>query len=208
MKKVIFILIGCINFSNCSRDNKNDFNITSRKSEVISLKVHDTVVNINSLVYHRESSVWKINNKIYSGYVVTKYENDSLKRKLGILNGKKNNEDITWFQNGKIRSKANYYKGKLHGKKQMWSQDSLYTLIAEYNYHLGRVHGKQTKWYSTGELFQIRNLQMGKEEGMQQAFRKNGDLYANYEAKNGRVFGLKKASLCFGLEDQKIKNND
>ena len=49
---------------------------------------------------------------------------------------------------------------------------------------------------------------MGKEEGIQQAFRKNGDLYANYEAKNGRIFGLKKASLCFGLENQKIKNND
>ena len=108
---------------------------------------------------------------------------------------------MTWFKNGKIRSIANYYKGKLHGKKQIWIQDSIYTLVAEYNNHLGKGHGKQTKWYATGELFQIRNLQMGIEEGMQQAFRKNGDLYANYEAKNGRIFGLKKASLCFGLED-------
>lgn len=208
MKKVFFILIVGISFSNCSREKKNDSNIASIEENITSYKIHDTIVDINSLVYHRDSSVWKINNEIYSGYVVTKFENDSLKRKFGILNGKKQNEDITWFQNGKIKSKANYYKGKLHGKKQIWSQDSLYKLIAEYNYYLGKVHGKQTKWYTTGEIFQITNLQMGKEEGIQQAFRKNGDLYANYEAKKGRIFGLKKASLCFGLKDQKIRTND
>lgn len=46
---------------------------------------------------------------------------------------------------------------------------------------------------------------MGKEEGLQQAFRENGVLFANYEAKDGRVFGLKKAKLCFGLEDESIQ---
>ena len=46
---------------------------------------------------------------------------------------------------------------------------------------------------------------MGQEEGLQQAFRKNGDLYANYEAKEGRIFGLKKAALCFGLQNEEIK---
>ena len=49
---------------------------------------------------------------------------------------------------------------------------------------------------------------MGKEEGIQQAFRKNGDLFANYEAREGRIFGLKKAALCFGLEDEKIQNEN
>ena len=49
---------------------------------------------------------------------------------------------------------------------------------------------------------------MGKEEGIQQAFRKNGDLFANYEAKEGRIFGLKKAALCFGLEDENIQNEN
>lgn len=46
---------------------------------------------------------------------------------------------------------------------------------------------------------------MGMEEGIQQTFRKNGALYANYEAKEGRIFGLKKAALCYGLEDQSIQ---
>ena len=208
MKKNVFILIVCLIVSGCSDHKKAKLNSASKAAVIKPLKIKDIIVGVNDLVYHRETSVWKINNKLFSGYAVTKFENGLLQRKFGVLNGKKQNEDVTWFKNGKIRSKANYYNGKLHGKKQIWSQDSIYTLVAEYNNYLGKGHGKQTKWYATGELFQIRNLQMGKEEGMQQAFRKNGDLYANYEAKNGRIFGLKKASLCFGLEDQKIKNYD
>ena len=208
MKKNVFILIVCLIVSGCSDHKKAKLNSASKAAVIKPLKIKDIIVGVNDLVYHRKTSVWEIDNKPFSGYAVTKFENGSLKRKFGVLNGKKQNEDVTWFKNGKIRSKANYYNGKLHGKKQIWSQDSIYTLVAEYNNYLGKGHGKQTKWYATGELFQIRNLQMGKEEGMQQAFRKNGDLYANYEAKNGRIFGLKKASLCFGLEDQKIKNYD
>lgn len=46
---------------------------------------------------------------------------------------------------------------------------------------------------------------MGKEDGIQQAFRENSALYANYEAKEGRIFGLKKTALCFGLEDENIQ---
>lgn len=201
MKKTLFIFIVCISFINCSENKKN---IISIKKEIVSLKKHDTVVNINSLFYHKETSLWTLNSKKYSGYAVTKFENDSLKQKFGILNGRKQNEDITWFQNGKIRIKANYHKGKLHGKKQIWAQDSLYTLIAEYNYHLNKGHGKQTKWYSTGELFQVTNLQMGKEDGVQQAFRRNGTLYANYEVKNGRIFGMRRGNLCYSLEDEVI----
>ena len=35
----------------------------------------------------------------------------------------------------------------------------------------------------------------------------NGKIYNNYEAKNGRIFGLKRASLCFQLEDEIVQNN-
>jgi antitoxin component YwqK of YwqJK toxin-antitoxin module len=47
----------------------------------------------------------------------------------------------------------------------------------------------------------------GQEEGMQKAWRENGKIYNNYEAKNGRIFGLKRASLCFQLEDEIVQNN-
>ena len=73
---------------------------------------------------------------------------------------------------------------------------------------MGKAHGTQTQWYATGELYKKLNLNMGKEDGMQQAFRKNGVLYANYEAKSGRGFGLRKSALCYGLEEEKINYED
>ena len=46
----------------------------------------------------------------------------------------------------------------------------------------------------------------GREEGMQQAWRRNGKIYNNYEAKNGRIFGLKRANLCFQLEEEIVQD--
>jgi antitoxin component YwqK of YwqJK toxin-antitoxin module len=67
------------------------------------------------------------------------------------------------------------------------------------------AHGEQKQWHQTGEIYKKIHLNMGREEGIQQAYRKNGALYANNEAKNGRIFGLRKATLCDGLEDENVK---
>ena len=101
--------------------------------------------------------------------------------------------------------KTNYHEGKINGEKKSWSPDSIHVLISHLNYVNGKPHGEQKKYYPTGELFKILNLNMGKEEGMQQAFRKNGALYANYEAREGRIFGLKKSQLCYQLDDEEVQ---
>lgn len=163
-------------------------------------------VEKSKLNYNPKKSIWTLDKKLYSGYAVTLYSDGSLKEKTGIFNGRKQNEDQHWYADGQPKSISNYHKGKLHGEKITWSTDVKHTKITHLNYHLGKVHGEQKKWYPSGEVFQILNLDMGIEKGIQQAFRKNGVLYANYEVVNGRIFGLKKAALCFGLEDENIKN--
>jgi len=192
--------------TNCSKNVEQ--NKTNVNKEVSLLKIDDQVVENNLLVYNKENSTWTFNEELYSGYSITKYENDSLKRKFGVLNGKKQNEDISWFLDGKIKSSANYHQGKLHGEKKRWIRYPVHRLVSHYNYYLGKGQGKQIKWYPTGELFHVINLKDGREEGVQQAYRKNGKLFANYEMKNGRIFGIKKASLCFGLKNEKIKNEN
>ena len=78
-------------------------------------------------------------------------------------------------------------------------------MVAFLHYRKGKLHGEQKRWYDTGELFQISNINMGVEEGMQQAFRKNGKLFINYEARNGKHYGLKRSMLCVELDDEKIE---
>ncbi len=166
--------------------------------------INHPVVDKSKLEYNNKTSIWSLNNQPFSGYAIDYFENGMRKEKFGVLNGRKEGEAKAWFPNGNIRQSANYKQGKLHGEKLTYSSESKEQLLSHLTYKLGKVHGTQKKWYPSGEIFKILNLNMGVEEGMQQAFRKNGDLYANYEAKEGRIYGLKRSSLCFGLEDEKV----
>lgn len=201
------VLILAVYFISCSE--KEATTVTpSIDSTNKFIEIPETTISKDSLVYNSQESVWKLNNRIYSGYAINFYNDGQLKEKFGILNGKKQNQSIYWYSDGHYKDVANYYKGKLSGDKKTWSSDSSHTLLSHLKYVSGKPHGEQIKWYSTGELFKKLNLNMGKEEGIQQAYRKNGVIYANYEAREGRIFGLKKAALCFGLEKQKIKLNE
>jgi hypothetical protein len=40
---------------------------------------------------------------------------------------------------------------------------------------------------------------------LQQAWLENGTLYVNYEAKNGRIFGMNRANLCYKLKNEKVQ---
>jgi antitoxin component YwqK of YwqJK toxin-antitoxin module len=44
----------------------------------------------------------------------------------------------------------------------------------------------------------------GQEVGLQQAWRRNGKLFSNYEYINGRVFGLKRSNMCVELENEEV----
>jgi antitoxin component YwqK of YwqJK toxin-antitoxin module len=209
MKKTTFgVLILEIFLLTACAEKKN--NHSQRADGAIELTVPEVMVAKSTLTYDNKVSLWLLNELPFSGYAVSYYPNNSLKEKIGIVNGKKQNEAIQWYLDGHYKSITTYHKGKMHGGKKVWSQDSAHILLAHYTFQNGRAHGEQKKWYPTGELFKILHLNMGKEEGLQQAYRKNGALYANYEAREGRVFGLKKAGLCYGLEDEQIKlaNND
>ena len=195
-----FLLLSC-------NDNKQPkaANTLTPSYEDTFLTIPDTTVDKSTLFYNNKTSLWTKNGQLYSGYAVSYYQDDILKEKIGILNGRKQNQATQWYQDGHTAQVANYHRGKLHGEKKMWSADANHSLIAHLNYHSGKAHGEQKKWYATGELFKQLHLNMGKEEGLQQAFRKNGDLFANYEARAGRIFGLKKAALCYGLEDENVQ---
>lgn len=177
---------------------------TKGEAAILFALPESTVVK-SDLKYHHKTSVYTLNDQLYSGFAVSYYPDGSLKEKFGVLQGKKQNQFLRWYADGHLKSVSTYHKGRLHGAKKIWSADAPHVLIAHFNYHTGKAHGAQTKWYSTGELYKKLNLNQGKEEGMQRAFRKNGVLYANYEARKGRIFGLKKAALCYGLEDEKVQ---
>lgn len=199
---IIFLLSVLI--ISCAEKKKTKILHISNSNDTL-VEIPNITVDKSLLYYNNKTSLWVLDDQPYSGYSISFYQDSTLKEKIGILNGKKQNQAIRWYADGHFQEVTNYHKGKLHGERKKWSSDTNHILIAHLDFHLGKAHGEQKQWYPTGEFYKKLNLNMGREEGIQQAFRKNGDLYANYEAKNGRIFGLKKASLCYGLEDENMK---
>jgi antitoxin component YwqK of YwqJK toxin-antitoxin module len=204
--KYIFLIVCALSllFTSCSEKKVVKIPLVSNSIDTL-LAIPNTTVDKSELHYDNKVSLWTLNNQQYSGYAVSFYEDSILKEKVGILNGKKENQAIRWYLDGHFKQVAHYHKGKLHGEKKVWSSYENHIILSQLNYRLGKAHGEQKQWYKSGELHKKLNLNMGKEEGIQQAFRENGDLYANYEAKDGRIFGLRKTALCFGLEEEKLR---
>ncbi len=203
MYRIFTLLILCISFFECTNEAK----VKALDHSTVDLEKLDIPidsVDIRDVFYNNNSSKWNKDEKPFSGFIISRNHDQSLKTVFGVLEGKKQNTSVEYFPDGSLKFSTDYYNGRIHGEKKSWSIDTPHILISSLNYFQGKPHGEQKQWYPTGEIFKIMNLDMGKESGMQQAFRKNGDLFANYEAREGRIFGLKKTALCFGLEDENI----
>lgn len=199
----IILLLG-MSASSCLENTEKE-KLTITDSMETSMEIPNKTIDKSSVDYKNKISLWTLNDQPYSGYIVSYHPDGILKEKTGVLNGRRQNLSSQWYPDGHLKQVVNYHRGKLHGEKKRWTSDADHILVAELNFVNGRAHGEQTQWYVTGELYKKLNLNMGKEEGLQQAFRENGEVYANYEARNGRIFGLKKAALCYGLENENLK---
>ena len=176
-----FLLVGCINFSN------------------------EGIVNVDadSLILDQELGLVHYNGKPFSGAGVSYFKDGKKAESNKYIFGKRQGLRTKWFSNGEKSYVADYKNGKLDGFSKSWWNNG--AIRSQSNFKEGLLEGEQKKWFKSGSVFKIQNYSAGKESGMQKAFRENGKIYANYEAKNGGVFGLKRSNLCYDLEDEKIK---
>jgi len=147
------------------------------------------------LVYH--------NDQPFTGRVIHAFPTDVLQESTDYIAGKKDGYHRKWFADGTLAFEAVWKNGRLDGISKSWWRNG--NQRSEANQVSGKLHGVQWQWYKSGVKFKQRNMNMGAEEGMQRSWRENGKVYNNYEARNGRIFGLKRASLCFQLDDEEIQ---
>ncbi|MFT7499066.1 MAG: antitoxin component YwqK of YwqJK toxin-antitoxin module [Porticoccaceae bacterium] len=195
MKIYRFLLFFFIGLISC--ENNLDKNSTSNSQELVIKSVE---VLKDSLILNGNLGTWNYNNQPYSGYAVGYHTNDRLKEKVGFYNGKKVGVSKLWYNNGALKMESYYNQNVLVNSYKSWWRNGV--LSSESNYENGKLNGIERKWYNTGVLAKQRNLVDGQEHGIQKAWLKNGTLYVNYEAKNGRIFGMRRANSCYKLEDE------
>lgn len=147
------------------------------------------------LVYHQ--------GQPFSGLSVRYYGDTSLAESIAYADGKKHGILRRWFPENGMSQEAHYLHGKRSGISKTWWENG--KLRSESRFVKGKPQGVQKQWYLSGAPFKEQHLVDGSEEGMQRAWRENGALYVNYEARNGRIFGLKKAGLCYEIEDEMVQ---
>lgn len=155
------------------------------------------------LVLNPLEGVWYYEGHPFTGYALNYHPNGVLAEQIGYFQGKKEGMTRKWFSSGMLRSQGNYVRNRLNGEYKSWWPNGVLSTTSRYK--MGVKHGEQCKWYPTGQLARVTRLNLGKEEGLQQAWLASGKIYANYEAKNGRFFGLKRSNLCYELKDEIVQ---
>ena len=191
---IIFFL--CLSILGCKK------NITAKKETSKNEVIANIEIAKDSLVLNGNEGNWYYKNQLFNGYSVKHYANGSLQQKVGFLNGKKYGVAQYWFRNGVLKTQSHYQENKLVGNYTTWWNNG--TMALESFYINGKEEGVSKRWYKDGSLAKLRNLVEGKEVGLQKAWLKNGKLYVNYEAKNGRIFGMRRAKSCYQLKDEEV----
>jgi antitoxin component YwqK of YwqJK toxin-antitoxin module len=163
------------------------------------------IIHKDSLSLNGNTGVWTYKTQAFTGYAVKYHLNDSLKEKTGFFNGKKQGVYHVWFENGVLKLASYYNQNVLEGSYKSWWNNGV--LASEANYEDGKKQGLERKWFMSGEISKKSNLLNDKEDGLQQAWLENGKLYVNYEAKNGRIFGMRRANSCYQLKDEFVVRN-
>ena len=157
------------------------------------------------LVLNQVEGKWYYHGQPFNGYSLRHHKSGILAEKIGYYEGKREGIAKKWSENGVLRVVSNYLNNRLSGSYKSWWENGVLAQEAEY---LGGVlNGVEKKWYPTGELAKLRQLVGGKEEGLQKAWLQNGKLYVNYEAKNGRIFGMRRANSCYKLENEVVSRD-
>ena len=171
----------------------------------VSPQITSVIVSKNELRLQPNLGLVYYQEQPFSGVSEAFYENGQLAETIQYVHGRKQGKRKKWFIDGVLSFEATYVDGKQHGTSKTWWSNGNLRSISHHN--KGIVDGIQEQWYITGEKFKRRTIVNGKEEGLQQAWRKNGKLFNNYEAKNGRFFGLKRAGLCYELQNEIVQTN-
>ena len=199
---ILFCLIICIIACEEKPKDIND-KLALKTSKPIINTNNSLTINQDSLNLIPEVGLVYYLGKPFTGTGVSYLEGTKKATQIDYLKGKKHGFYRKWFDNGVLSFESEYLDGKKHGYTKTWWANS--NMRSEANFEKGIANGVQKEWYKSGMKFKVRNLVDGKEKGLQKSWRENGTLYNNYEAKNGRIFGMKRATLCYDLDDEKVQ---
>lgn len=106
-----------------------------------------------------------------------------------------------FFASGALASRETYRDGRKVGVHWSFWPDGTPRRRAPYGSGAAAdaFHGMARDWDENGRLRETRLYVRGREDGIQQSFGPDGELFLNYEARAGRRYGLVNSTPCMGV---------
>jgi len=97
-----------------------------------------------------------------------------------------------------LLSETTYRDGRKVGRHVAYWPDGRRRVLAFYDGDV--IEGEYRTWHANGRTAELKHYAKGHEAGRQQAWTDRGELFLNFEARNGRHYGLVNSNPCTPVE--------
>ena len=159
-------------------------------------KHNNIIIDASSPDLKLDNGILYYNDALFTGNLITHYENKLFKSDIEYKNGRKHGHEKHWNTKADLIIERHYLKGKKSGIHKGWWDNG--NLRFEYHFNnKGEYHVSVKEWYESNMLFKAFNYENGKEVGSQKLWKSDGSIKANYEVVNGERFGLIGLKKCY-----------
>lgn len=187
-----------LNFISCN--GTGNFPQADSQKNALKPVIPAKLVRYGDSLLHIENGIWYEGSEPYSGMIETFFPDGIIQARQTFYQGKEEGFRNTYYINGHPESVRYYRNGEKDSVHRGWWPNG--QLRYEYHFQMGVYEGDWKEWYASGVLMKHIIYQNGKELSGK-GWRENGKPYMSFVRRDGRLYGLINANLCYSLRNEK-----
>ena len=144
-------------------------------------------VNADSGKWKEKGPLLFFNESLFSGCKYRLYPNGDTASLCKYQDGKMHGWQLQWYDQSHLKEKRYFVNGWQQGVQQGWYANGRPRF--EYHFKDDVYEGNVKEWSTEGLLFKDFNYAGGQESGKQLLLNNDGSIKANYEVRNGKIYG-------------------
>lgn len=149
--------------------------------------------------WHRQDGRIWLTDTLFSGWQYSLYSTGDTAFVGAFRDGKAQGIHRRWYANGQPQELRQYDNGWQEGQQHGWYESGKPAFVLHFRHDVYEGHVRE--WYPNGQLARDGHYHDGHENGAQRLWYATGTLQANYEARNGRHYGLTGVKNCVNVWD-------
>ncbi len=138
----------------------------------------------------RDGTLWDIAaNQPFSGWLVERQTNGSLRSRSWLVKGVLNEVSEGWYANGTLQIREHFVAGLSDGNVTRWREDG--AKLSEATMRAGKMEGQFRRWHPNGQLAEEVAMSAGEPDGISRAWFPDGSLKAEVLLEKGKMITQK-----------------